>query len=84
MYPPGGYIPPLDAKPLDAESRVMHVRVQFPSRSLGLMIHEALLFPSHIFYPLGAPCTGHGFGVYMPPRGWRPRVTGAVSRLRLA
>lgn len=84
MYPPGGYIPPLDAKPLDAESRVVRVRVQFPSRSLGLMIHETLLFPSHIFYPLGTLCTGHRFGVYMPPRGWRPRVTGAVSRLRLA
>ena len=77
MYPPGGYIPPLDAKPLDAESRVMHVRLQFPSRSLGLMIHEALLFPSHIFYPLGTLCTGRGFGVHMPPRGQHPRVTGA-------
>lgn len=73
-WSPGGYIPPLDAKPLDAESRVMHVRLQFPSRSLGLMIHEALLFPSHIFYPLGTLCTGHGFGVYMPPRGRHPRV----------
>ena len=60
------------------------MRVQFPSRLLGLMIHEALLFPSHIFYPLGTLCTGHGFGVYMPPRGWRPRVTGVGSRLRLA
>ena len=65
----------------DGYSRVMCMRFQFPSRSLGVMTNGSHLFPSHMFYPLGTPGSGHWFGVHMPPRGRCRSVTGAISKL---
>lgn len=80
----GGSIPTLNAQTSElAVSRVVYMRFQFPSRSLQVMTNGPHLFPSHIFYLLGTPGCGRWFGVYMPPRGQCPGVTGAISKLLL-